>query len=245
MKKPKVSIVIRTKNEEKWLKEVLRKLSQQTFQDYETIIVDSGSIDNTLEIIKEFPVKLIKIKPEEFNYSFALNLGISQSRGEFIVIISGHSIPISNHWLANGLSHFINPKIAGVTGYGYGENNFLGNLTGGYYLEKIKQVLKIKDDFFFSNTNSLLRKSLWKKYPFDESLPECEDYDWASEMKARDFKIIIDHQFDVFHLHPLTVSGWFKRQKKWSLIIQSQILPKKRPGQSFSKIIRKRSGFRN
>lgn len=236
MKTPTVSIVIRTKNEERRLKEVLKKLSQQTFQDYETIIVDSGSTDRTLEIIKEFPVKLIEIRPDEFNYSFALNLGISQSLGKFIGILSGHSIPISNTWLADGLAHFNHPEVAGVTGYGYGENNFWGNLTGGYYLEKIKQLLKVDNDFFFSNTNSLIKKSLWEKYPFDESLSECEDYDWALEMKVRGYETIIDHQFDVFHLHPLSLPGRFQRRNKWKQIIRSQILPKKRPSQSFSKI---------
>ena len=76
-KKLLVSFVIRTKNEEKLIGKVLKSLWDQTYKNFEVIIVDSGSTDKTLEIVKKFPVKLIEIKPKEYNPSYALNLGIT------------------------------------------------------------------------------------------------------------------------------------------------------------------------
>lgn len=96
MKKPKVSFVIRTLNESFWIEKVLKTLLQQDYNNFEIIIIDSGSKDKTVEIVKRFPVKLIQIKPEEFHYSYALNLGISKAKGDYIAIISGYSIPISD-----------------------------------------------------------------------------------------------------------------------------------------------------
>ena len=96
---PTTSWVIRTKNEEKWVGKVLETLLMQSRLDFEIIIVDSGSQDNTLEILKNFPIrKLIQIKPENFQYAYALNLGIREAWGNYIGIISAHSLPVSRTW---------------------------------------------------------------------------------------------------------------------------------------------------
>ena len=49
---PTVTIVIRTRNEERWLGETLRRIENQTYSDFEIVIVDSGSTDQTLFIAK-------------------------------------------------------------------------------------------------------------------------------------------------------------------------------------------------
>ncbi len=229
MKKPKVSIIIRTKNEEKWLEAVLKKLLQQTFRDFEIIIIDSGSTDKTLEIAQKFPVELIQIQPEEFNYSYALNLGISQAKGEFIAVISGHSVPIKNTWLENGLKNFKDQKIAGVSGYTY-------PLPDSPFYEKIG-VIKGKKKIWhqIDNRVSLFPRKLWQTYPFDESLSQCEDYDWGQEMRARGFKLIHDPDFAVYHSH---YSLWKKLKTEfwgWRKIC-GEINKHKRPRESFTKI---------
>ncbi len=116
-KKPSVSFVIRTKNEGRFIGKVLKLVYQQTYKDFEVIIVDSGSTDSTLKTIKKYPVRLIRIKPEEFNFSYALNFGINKSKGRYICIISGHSISITDTWLEDGMKNFKNKKVAAVTGH--------------------------------------------------------------------------------------------------------------------------------
>ena len=69
------SIIIRTKNEEKWIGKVLEVLMQQSYKDFEIIVVDSGSTDRTLEIVKKYPIKLIEIPQKDFTYPYALNVG--------------------------------------------------------------------------------------------------------------------------------------------------------------------------
>ena len=58
---PKVSIVIRTKNEEQWIEQCLIKISKQSYNNYEIIIVDNKSKDSTLSKISKFKVKLVKV----------------------------------------------------------------------------------------------------------------------------------------------------------------------------------------
>ena len=235
-KTPKVSFVIRTKNEARFVGKVLRYLSKQTFKDFEVIIVDSGSIDKTLEIVKQFPVKVIKIEPKDFNFSYALNVGISKAKGEIIGIISGHSIPTTNTWLENGLKNFKDKNVVGVSGY-YSEVpigyywRFLGRAFFAPYQGK-----KYENARWLSNSNSLIRRSCWEIYPFDEKLALCEDYDWASEMIARGYNVIKDPKFSVFHSHfLLRRPGWHARKPVWEKTC-AIIDKRKRPRKSYTKV---------
>ena len=225
---PTTSWVIRTLNEEKWLGKVLESLFKQNRLDFEIILVDSGSTDRTLEIIKPFPLrKIIHIK--KFNYSSALNQGIKQSWGKYIGIISGHSLPVSRTWYHEAMKNFSDRKVAAVTG------NYHA-LPDGSYEEKLadlffdlKELDKQHHCKSMTNTNAIIRKDLWKQYPFDESLSECEDYDWACEMIARGYDIIKDPAFNVFHSHGGVGSPTYQqRAKKWEKICQI-IDKKKRP----------------
>src|SRR5688572_585865 len=71
---PLVSIIIRTKNEERWITPCLRAVFNQTHRNVEVIVVDNGSTDRTVRRAKEFPVKVIRI--EEFLPGKAINDGV-------------------------------------------------------------------------------------------------------------------------------------------------------------------------
>jgi len=210
--KPLLTWVIRTYNEEKWLDKVLNALFMQSRLDFEVIIVDSESTDSTLDIIKKYPIrKLISIKKRDFHYSYALNLGISEARGELIGIISGHSLPSHRFWYEWSIKHFSNPKVAAVGGQ-------FTSLPDGSYQEKLGDIqfhtsmFKGSTNKFdswqssspfkaFTNTNSMIRKSCWKQYPFDESVEASEDYDWCIEMLSRGYDVVFEPNFNVYHSH--------------------------------------------
>ena len=226
---PTTSWVIRTLNEEKWLGMVLNSLFLQSRLDFEIIIVDSGSTDKTLNIIDNFPVrKLIKIRKDEYNHSYALNLSITESWGKYIGIISGHSVPTSRKWYQDAIKNFKDKKVAAVTGHYHSlPDADLSEKVGDLFFNT--NEFKTKSVDWMTNTNAIIRKDLWKEYPFDENLPDCEDYDWCQEMIARDYKIIADPAFIVYHSHgglgkPIyreRVKGW----KKTCAIIDKKIRP--------------------
>ena len=112
MVKPKVSIIIRTKDEERWIASCLRGIKQQSFEDYEIIIVDNKSKDGTIFKAKQFPVKIISII--DYTPGKALNKGIKNSRGEYLAFISGHCIPASSEWLQKLIDGFIDENVAGA-----------------------------------------------------------------------------------------------------------------------------------
>ena len=77
--KKNVSIILRTKNEERWIKSCLDSISKQKYKNFEVIVVDNESDDKTLERVKKYKVvkKIVKIK----NYlpGKALNKGLNNS----------------------------------------------------------------------------------------------------------------------------------------------------------------------
>jgi len=239
-KKPLVSIIIRTQNEQRTIGKVLKALTKQTFKNFEIIHIDDNSTDNTLVIVEDFskklPIKIIRLKPGEFSHPYSQNLGALKAKGKYLCFLPGHALPISDTWLADGLANFKDPQVAGISG-NYTE------VPIGYYCQTLgrlffiqRQKKRLAFHPWMTNTNSIIRKNLWKKYPFDEKLPECEDYDWACEMLVRGYNIIKDPKFSVFHSHYFTNRpGWHERQSQWKRIC-AIIDKRKRPRKSYTRL---------
>ncbi|MBQ6992723.1 MAG: glycosyltransferase [Clostridia bacterium] len=88
---PKISVIIPVYNTEKYLKKCLDSVINQTYQDFEIIIVNDGSTDNSDKIIKEYtcknPEKIKSYKKENGGLSSARNYGLSKATGEYISFI--------------------------------------------------------------------------------------------------------------------------------------------------------------
>ena len=82
---PKVSIIIRTKNEERWIGHCLSMVFKQDYDDFEVVLVDNDSTDNTLAIASRYPIAH-QVNIKKFKPGLALNKGIRISNGDFIVL---------------------------------------------------------------------------------------------------------------------------------------------------------------
>src|SRR5437879_12563432 len=89
---PEISIVIRAFNEALHLPSLFEALGRQSNQDFETIVVDSGSYDGSREIARREADCLVEIEAEDFTFGHSLNAGIGGARGQFIAIISAHAV---------------------------------------------------------------------------------------------------------------------------------------------------------
>lgn len=87
----KVSIVMPTHNDEKFVKDTITSVLNQSFDDFELIIIDDNSTDETADIIKTFSDKRIKLIVNENNRgaAFSRNVGLSLATGEFIAFLDG------------------------------------------------------------------------------------------------------------------------------------------------------------
>ena len=206
MFKPLVSIIIRTKNESFWIGKCLHAIENQSYSNYEIIVVDNSSSDNTLGIIRRnFPkVKIIRYSSKKFYPGKAINLGIQKAKGKFIAMISGHCIPKDRFWIQNLLKNFTNKNIAGVYGkqepLDTSDPNDVRDLI--YLFGKDKKIQK--KDPFFHNANSMIKKELWKKVKFNEETLHIEDRIWAQEQINKGNKLVYDPKPCVFHYHGIS-----------------------------------------
>jgi glycosyltransferase involved in cell wall biosynthesis len=83
---PKISVIMSVYNGEKYLREAIESILNQTFTDFEFITVNDGSTDNSLEIIRSYSDERIRIINNEKNIGLtkSLNKALKQSRGEYI-----------------------------------------------------------------------------------------------------------------------------------------------------------------
>lgn len=205
MIKPETSIVIRAFNEQKYLPRLLEAIAEQTYRDFEVIVVDSGSYDRTPEIAQQHGARLIRIDSRDFTFGYSLNVGIRYSAGQYIAIVSAHTEPVDSSWLA----HLIDPLGHDGTAMVYGRQ--LGAPVSKFpevqdferTFGPTRQILE-PPYFFANNANSAIRRDLWRQYSFDEVLPGLEDIDWAKHWMERGHQVVYEPRAAIYHIHEET-----------------------------------------
>ncbi|MDD9303629.1 MAG: glycosyltransferase [Desulfobacter sp.] len=206
----KISIIIRTKNEERWISSCLKGVFSQSYKDFEVILVDNESTDSTLAKVEQFPVEKIE-HCTEYLPGKSLNIGIARAQGEYIVCLSGHCIPTNAQWLENLLKGFEDDKVAGV----YGRQEPLS-----FTPPEDKRDLMIvfgperrvqEKDSFFHNANSMIKKSVLDAYPFDDKVTNIEDRVWAQLVLNQGYKIVYEPSASVYHYHGIHQDGNVQR----------------------------------
>ena len=120
-----VSVIICAKNEAENLEKNLPYVLNQEYSNYEVVLINDGSSDQTLKIMKQFEakydvIKIVDVRTNEAfwgNKKYALTLGIKASKNDFLVFTDADCRPNSSLWLQHMSSKFSNEK-AVVLGYG-------------------------------------------------------------------------------------------------------------------------------
>ena len=223
--KKTVSVVIRTLNEERYLKELLVAIRCQARNRYdiETVIVDSGSTDQTLSIAETFGCRITTIQKSEFTFGRSLNIGCAFARGDFLVFISGHCIPVDDQWI-NELVTPLEDRCA----YSYGRQ--LGRdstkfsecqLFKKYFPERSRLP---QEGFFCNNANAALRRDVWERYRFDETLTGCEDMYLGKQLVTDGLALGYVASAPVYHIHDEHWPQVLNRYEREAVALQ-RILP--------------------
>lgn len=218
---PKVTVIIPSYNHAEWIGEAIESALEQTLQDFEVIIHDDGSTDNSAEVIKAYAAK-----DERISYTIAdknvgavhvINKMISSAKGEFIAMLSADDV-----WQPNTLERLMHefekqptlgavfalPQYANAEGKPFEpkRNYFLPSLkpqTRGQWLRQ-----------FFDEGNSichtamLIRKSSYDKVGvYNPVLRALPDFDmWIRLFGEVDVKVI-DEKLVMFRQHTFNESG--------------------------------------
>jgi GT2 family glycosyltransferase len=210
-RRPEVSIVIRTRNEERWIGHCLRRLAAQTLRDYEIILVDNASTDKTVERALAVCPKTKLVRLSKFRPGHAINEGIRASSGSYIACLSAHCLPAEDDWLERLRLNFDNPKLAGVYGrqipMRFTSAQDKRDLVITFGLDRRVQ----KQDPFFHNANSMFSREVWERFPFAEDVTNIEDRIWAKEVLDAGYYIVYEPKAAVYHHHGIHQSNDARR----------------------------------
>ena len=97
--KPKISAMMLTRNRKEWLKDAIKSILEQTYKDFELIIIDNASTDGTEEVVKGFDdARIVYVRNEENLYPYAKNQMVKMAKGDFIAICDDDDISFSDRF---------------------------------------------------------------------------------------------------------------------------------------------------
>ncbi len=183
------SIVVRAYNKSQHLGRLLEGISHQTLKDVEIILVDSGSTDSTVSIAEIIWARIVRIPSDEFTFGRSLNFGLRAASREFIVIASAHVYPVYPDWLETLLCPLEDERVALTYGKtaGPGSAKFSEQQIFHQWYPDLSKL--DQETAFCNNANAAIRKSLWEKNPYDETLTGLEDLAWAKRAKEQGYAI--------------------------------------------------------
>ena len=216
-----VSIVIPTRNGMQTLPALFDALARQHFARPlvpEIVVVDSGSVDGTVEYVRARATRVLEIAAADFDHGVTRNLAIQHTSGEFIVLLVQDAVPAAN----DCLSALMAPLLADVTVAGTYARQRLrpeaSALTRSYAerwrpsRDAAYTAAVSNDDFerlepmerlrlcTFDNVCSCIRRSVWETHPFRPTTI-AEDIEWAKDVLLAGYCIEFAPRAVVVHSH--------------------------------------------
>jgi rhamnosyltransferase len=191
-----------TKNAGSRFVSVLDSVFAQQGVEFDVVAMDSGSTDGTVELLKRFPVDLHEIPGATFSHGGTRNRIAGLAHGSLLAFLTQDAIPVGTKWLATLAAALDDKTVAGAFGRQLprpeardSESYYQGFL---YPSTPRRMVLEPGQryriaEFFFSNANSMIRRSVWQAIPFPEHVVMSEDQWWAREVLRRGYELAYAH----------------------------------------------------
>lgn len=220
--KIKFSIIIPCYNIEKYISKTLESVLKQTFQDFEIILINDGSKDNTGKILDDYSKKDKRIKvihKGNEGVSEARNVGIRNATGEYIYFLDGDDL-IENTLLERANEVFKNDKIE-IFSFGFNMVYKDGKIKRRYSEEEYNsQIINSKEflSLFFNKKvgqhmcSFIVKKDIIKnKIFFTKGLERGEDLEFQIKMLLKDVNLFYDK------------TSFFKYVSRKGSVVQSKV----------------------
>ena len=216
----KVSIIINVYNAQEYIKQFLNSLTKLTYKNYELLVVDDGSIDETLDIAKqfqsEFDMKFFRM--DHRGLCAARAFGFQQAQGDICIFFDVDEEIKDIQIIEKFVQPYTEELVGGVGGNKYPIGN--GWLYEANKLDrKLRQFLRANKDkkyarFLMGGVFSVRRKLVVELGGLSESDTIVEDTDISIRIRQAGRKLIISDDINVGHPDPMTAIGAFKRAVK-------------------------------
>lgn len=232
---PAVSIIMPVYNKEKYLTRTIQSILNQTFKDFELIIIDDGSIDSSLSICELFSedkrIKIIKV--ENGGVSRARNIGLDNASGEYILFIDADDyIDVSFiQNLYNIRGQFV---VGGITRVSKDKKTIdiiLPKHNGNYSFKEILPTFykeQLESGIYGFVASKLILKNIIDKYNirFNEKISLAEDYEFFLSVYENIDEICFTHNSGYFYVQETDNSSILMSDENINFFHQIQIQKK-------------------
>jgi len=172
----KVSVIIPVFNGEKYIREAIDSVLNQTFKDFEVIVIDDGSKDNTLSIIKEYKSKIRWKSQENRGQASATNEGIKMAEGEYIAYLDADDVCMPER-LEVEAEYLDDHLDVGLVYSSYCQMNSVGEVERVVKALPHNNFLLLQKDYIARSSVVHRKNCLDEVGLFDESITGDDDWD--------------------------------------------------------------------
>ncbi|MFC1504727.1 glycosyltransferase family 2 protein [Spirochaetota bacterium] len=210
--KPKVSVIIPVYNSEASLTQCLESVIDQSYDNYDVIVVDNNSQDVSNDIIMGFADKNLKIKcvfEPNRSRGAARNRGIKEAHGDIIIMTDSDCI-VPGDWIEKMIYPIVNENESIVMG---GDKDIIGN----FWTQNIQESNRV---FFQNNSEGkyikvldsksfAIKADIMRSLMFNENIHNLEDFEFSLRIRDK-IKIRFLSNIQVAHYHKSSLKGWLK-----------------------------------
>jgi rhamnosyltransferase len=200
---PRVSIVIRSRNDAPFIQQVLDKISEQTFSDYEILNFDNASTDGTREIIDQYKnIRSFSIPDGSYIPGKVLNLAFEKCIGNIIVYNNSDSIPHDRFWLEELIKPLLNQHAQAT----YARQVSRPDAFPWVKLDYSRAFPDLPlSNTFFSMVSSATTRTTLERFPFNPKITYSEDIYWAKTLRDNGLNIAYTPKSIVEHSHNYSI----------------------------------------
>ncbi|TVR07206.1 MAG: glycosyltransferase [Phormidium sp. GEM2.Bin31] len=222
---PPITVVIPVYNGEATVQATINSILQQTFSDFELLVIDDGSTDNTaLQVDEISDYRIRRLPYENAGLAASRNRGLEQARGTYISFLDADDLWHQEKLQAQyeRLIHPPNthPSLQSLYAVAYSWTDYIDELgqwlKPGSYLNLDGDALAhlLLADFLESGSNALIRTEAARQVGgFDESLPAAEDWDFFLKLAARYFFVCVPKAQIYYRVTPTSMSSNLQQQE--------------------------------
>lgn len=196
-----VGVVIRCLNEERHIGRLLAGLGRQSRAPDQVVVVDSGSVDATVDIASHYATDIVHISPSEFSFGRALNRGCDVAKTDIVIFVSAHVYPLYDSHVELLTRPFDDPSVALTYGRQVGDRSTRYSESRLMLKWFPAQSISAQPYPFCNNANAAVRRAVWEENPYDEELTGLEDLDWAKRVQGLGHRIGYVAEAPVAHVH--------------------------------------------
>jgi rhamnosyltransferase len=217
---PPVSIILRSFNEAWALRDTLPALQAQDYANWELIVIDSGSTDGSVELIRQAaPRHFVQILPQDYRPGRVLNAGVRLAQSDTVIFLNADATPRGPGWLRPLAEALQDPATAAVFSRQMPRPDCRAVFAHDYERCYGDWRESAGWDHFFSLVSSGIRRDIWARRGFRESLQYSEDDEYTRWCRAQGHRITYCPESVVTHSHNYTPRQAYKRSfgEAWAL----------------------------